>query len=912
MLLYSILEKMKIDNLLFCAVSIMPVLLFSIPASGQALLEGTVRDAQTEEALEFVTIMAYDYYSNNILSYTQTDSLGKFSLQVPVLRGIVTIKTSRLGYMAYKQDIVISESSKEDIQLQISLVPEAIKGKEVVVTASPPIIVKKDTVIYDVSHWQEGADQTLEEVLKKIPGFKISWDGEIEVDGKKVNKVIIDGQELANNGAALITRSITPDDVDKIELRTDEQDNQLKESLLDADKFVVLDIKLKSSLKKSLFGKLRLTAGLQNNFEPGGYLNVFSLTKSRNVHLFAESDRFGEETIPITNIKNIGKEATQKIFELPASFEELTEKENFNEELYGFKDYQKAHRNIIGLSVKQNISDNWQLYLGSYNNFNLDQKGRSFLQVLDGNRIGNFDEVRLLRDHTSKNKVELRYDTKKIKLRMDFNAVFVDNRFSNNNQDLVGDERFRFTNEHTSTEIYNNLFGEMILSKKVGLQLRAAYADVNILHDKALGFRSSGYSDFFNAGHANPDIANFDQDIRNAESDLNIEALIQANTFLGTLQLGGRFTDRIFFHQKDAFIYDDNTEAVELEDFSVEKMDFNTTKSAVFLAHEFFLGGLNLENEIALSNTVFPSLSGEDQSLQTWEVKSDLNYMIHPVGVQVIAAYKNTLEGYALSKLVRGIELIDFQTLMNPAVEVIRPQRQEVFQLILDKTFDAIQLNVSSAYVMGRINQNNQFLLSNNASPFINLRQAQLGGNYHLFSLAFTKEFKDFPLQLILEPEMLNNKAQNKDLNGDFYSTISNRYLLGLKMKTLIRNGFFNVFMYPKFSSFEFKNDLTGFRSRQNMFSLECKTDFNLIKDKLFFSLSARNVSFTGEQSSNYFNLLVELSGKINKMRWFVMADNLTNSGDFVQQAISPSFFVDNRTFVFGRFVKAGVSFKFN
>ncbi len=912
MLLCSILDKIRTNDLLFCAVGIITVLLFSTPASGQALLEGTVRDAQTEEALEYVTVVAYEYKSNTIFSYVQTDSLGAFSLELPILRGITTIKTSRLGYQPYEQDIVISGPAEEAIRLQISLTPEALQGEEVVVTAPPPIVVKEDTVIYDVSHWQEGSDITLEEVLEKIPGFEISWDGEIEVDGKKVDKVLIDGEELANNGAALITRSLSPEDVDKIELRTDEQDNQLKESLLDADKFVVLDIKLKSSLKKSLFGKLRLTAGLQNSFDPGGYLNAFSLAKSRNVHLFAESDRFGEETIPITNIKNLGKEAFQKIFELPASFEGLTEKENFNEELYGFKDYQKAHRNIVGLSVKQNISDNWQLYLGSYNNFNLDQKGRSFLQVLDGNRIGNFEEVRLLRDHTSKNKVELRYDTKKIKLRMDFNAVFVDNRFSNNNQDLVGDERFNFTNEHTSTEIYNNLFGEMILSKKVGLQLKASYADVNILHDKALGFLSSGYSDFFNAGHANPEMATFDQDIRNAESDLNIEASIQANTFLGRLQLGGRFTDRIFFHQKNAFLYDDNMEAVELEDFSVEKMDFNTTKSSLFITHEFYFGGLNLENEIALSNTVFPSLSGEDQSLQTWEFKSDLNYTIRPVDVQVIASYENTLEGYALSKLVRGIELIDFQTLMNPTVEMIRPQRQEVFQLILDKTFDAIQLNVSPAYVTGRVNQNNQFLLGNNASPFINLRQAQLGGNYHLFSLILTKEFKELPLRLILEPGMLNNTSQNEDLNGELYSTISNRYLLGLKLRTEFRNSFFNFNMYPKISSFEFKNELTGFRSTQNMLSLECEGSFNLIKDKLFFNVQARNVSFTGEQESNYFNLMVNLSGKINKMRWFITADNLTNSGDFVQQAISPSFFVNNRTFVFGRFIKTGISFKFD
>ncbi len=327
---------------------------------GQTKINGSITDASDSTAVSFASVVIYQYQSNKILGYTQTDIEGFYTIEIPSEPTVITLKTSHLSYHPYQQDIVIGSEQAEQIVLTFSLEPKTEELQEVIIKG--PIIVKEDTIIYDIEHWTEARDQTLEEVLAKIPGFKIRGDGEIEVNGKTVDKVLIDGEEVTDSGAALLTRSIAPEDVESVEVRLDEKNDKLKESLLDTREYIVLDIKLKDELNKSLFGKIRATVGYQNDIAPGGYINAFSLKKKLKTHLFAEHDRFGEQTISLDRIKNIGAEAFQKMFEIPADFQTLTEREAFSDEIFGFKNYTISEKNIIGLSSRYTVSPYVDLY----------------------------------------------------------------------------------------------------------------------------------------------------------------------------------------------------------------------------------------------------------------------------------------------------------------------------------------------------------------------------------------------------------------------------------------------------------------------------------------------------------------------------------------------------------------------
>ncbi|NJO01772.1 MAG: hypothetical protein HC880_08865, partial [Bacteroidia bacterium] len=73
------------------------------------------------------------------------------------------------------------------------------------------------------------------------------------------SKVLINGEEVTDQGAALITRSLSAGNVKSVEVRFDEKNDKLKESLLDTRNYVVLDIKLDQALHQAWFGKARAT-----------------------------------------------------------------------------------------------------------------------------------------------------------------------------------------------------------------------------------------------------------------------------------------------------------------------------------------------------------------------------------------------------------------------------------------------------------------------------------------------------------------------------------------------------------------------------------------------------------------------------------------------------------------------------
>jgi len=354
----------------------------------------------------------------------------------------------------------------------------------------------------------------------KIPGFKIRGDGEIEVNGKAVRKVLIDGEEVSDAGAALITRSISPEDVKNVEVKMDEKDTKLKESLLDATEYVVLDIKLKDELKKSIFGKVRGTVGYQDQIEPGGSLNAFSLKKKPKIHLFAEHDRFGEQTISLDQIKNLGSEAFQKLFEIPADFQTLTEREAFEDEIFGFKDFTIAEKDIVGLSTKFTLSPSLDIYLGSYNSYSKDGKGRNYLQEFNTFDFSSrFSETQEIIDYSSKNKLDIRFDKNKLKVKMDINAVLFDNTMNTQNSEVIQSLDYRFENKHRSNSFYENLLAEYKITDKTGIQLKASHSIISSNQYKRLNHNDPSYGLTFTDDQGNT-IFNFRQPINTDAENL--------------------------------------------------------------------------------------------------------------------------------------------------------------------------------------------------------------------------------------------------------------------------------------------------------------------------------------------------------------------------------------------------------
>ena len=87
--------------------------------------------------------------------------------------------------------------------------------------------------------------QKLEDVFKKLPGFEVSSDGQIQVEGKQVRKLFVDGKPFMEGDTKLGSKNIPSDAVDKVHvMRNFNEVSQLK-GIENNNDDIAINIKLK-------------------------------------------------------------------------------------------------------------------------------------------------------------------------------------------------------------------------------------------------------------------------------------------------------------------------------------------------------------------------------------------------------------------------------------------------------------------------------------------------------------------------------------------------------------------------------------------------------------------------------------------------------------------------------------------
>lgn len=252
-------------------------------------LEGTVKDS-TGLGLEMANVMAINNETKVMDAYAITNDKGKFFLN---LKGntAYTLKASFIGFQTFEKVITTKgESYTFDIQMS-----QGVTLKDVEVVYEMPVTISGDTIIYNSDSFTNGTERKLEDVLKKLPGVEVNKDGEIQVEGKTVQKVMVEGKDFFDGDTKIATKNIPADALDKIQvLRNYNEVSNLK-GLENNEENIAINIKLKEGKKNFWFGDI--TAGVGVGHEEDRYLV--------NPKLFYYSPKYSINVIG--NINNIGE-----------------------------------------------------------------------------------------------------------------------------------------------------------------------------------------------------------------------------------------------------------------------------------------------------------------------------------------------------------------------------------------------------------------------------------------------------------------------------------------------------------------------------------------------------------------------------------------------------------------------------
>ena len=305
-------------------------LMTSISFAQSVHFDGFIQDQQ-KNPLEMANIMAINNGTKAMDSYGITNDKGKFQLTLKPNTSYI-IKVSYLG-MKSKEFTLLTQSTNLVQNIVMDGAGIELEGVEIV--REMPVSIKGDTIVYNADSFKSGTEKKLEDVLKKLPGVEVNADGEIEVEGKKVSKLMVEGKDFFDGDTKLGVKNIPADAIDKVQvLRNYNEVGALKGLENDQDN-VAMNIKLKEGKKNFWFGDV--TAGTGVGEVDSRYII--------NPKLFYYSPKYSINLI--TNFNNIGELplTAQDYFKFTGGFRNMMKKggSNFN-----------VSSNDLGISILRN------------------------------------------------------------------------------------------------------------------------------------------------------------------------------------------------------------------------------------------------------------------------------------------------------------------------------------------------------------------------------------------------------------------------------------------------------------------------------------------------------------------------------------------------------------------------------
>lgn len=236
-------------------------------------ISGTLVTGEENTPLESATVYLERVKDSSLVSYTISDKNGKFTLEDKTSDKQVRLNISYVGYKTYSEVVSLE---KPEVNLGVLKMEVDLNAlNEVVVRSRAPITIKKDTLEFNVKSFKTQKDANVEDLLKQLPGVEVDDEGKITVNGKDVNKILVNGKPFFGDDPTITTRNLTKEIIEKVQITDtktkaeafagEEGDNENK----------TINLTIKEENNKGVFGRVAAGAGTEERYEFAGMLNMF-------------------------------------------------------------------------------------------------------------------------------------------------------------------------------------------------------------------------------------------------------------------------------------------------------------------------------------------------------------------------------------------------------------------------------------------------------------------------------------------------------------------------------------------------------------------------------------------------------------------------------------------------------------
>ena len=216
---------------------------------GKTSVNAHIIDGSTTENMPQVTVQLFQLPDTTFIFGTVTDNEGWFNIKkVPV--GEFLLRYSFMGYSTQEFTFKTVKEDRERALGVFRMYEKSIMLTEAVIEdALPPTQVVDDTLMFNVSAFRVPEGSVLEELIKRLPGVEVDENGGITVNGRRVSRILVDGQEYFGNDQQMATKNLPVNIIHRIKTYQRQSDLARITGIDDGEEETVMDLEIKPNMR---------------------------------------------------------------------------------------------------------------------------------------------------------------------------------------------------------------------------------------------------------------------------------------------------------------------------------------------------------------------------------------------------------------------------------------------------------------------------------------------------------------------------------------------------------------------------------------------------------------------------------------------------------------------------------------
>jgi len=261
-------------------------------AYSQSIVSGNVTD-NSNATIPFAAVTLLQTSDSTIVSYSITNNNGVFTISYKP--GKYILKVSCLGYITQTKNIILSEN--QSINVNFILNENIIELEGAVITeTNPGIRFAQDTIRFDPKVFTDGTEVNLGEMLNKLPGVEVDEKGGVKAQGKQVENILLNGQDIFSGNTQMATKNLPADIAENVEVLNSYSEYSLLSGFQSHEKTVI-----NVGVNKERLGKIsgNITAGGGYNKKYLGKGNIMQINSKIMTSFIGAINNTGDEVFSI-------------------------------------------------------------------------------------------------------------------------------------------------------------------------------------------------------------------------------------------------------------------------------------------------------------------------------------------------------------------------------------------------------------------------------------------------------------------------------------------------------------------------------------------------------------------------------------------------------------------------------------